>query len=775
MPDLKKIRARRQSMANQSSAGFGLKTTQDAMKAAPSGEFAGMASLTPPSSPTSTPAQAGSMNAAQPGVFNGNPANGYPSAEAGFNPRTGGPGMASLTPPPPPQAAAGAGTWNQGDYQAPTGGWGNFDMWGQGAQDAYLTNNKLPPGGLPTREGSLPGAYTPAKINDDGYSTDWGAMGLTDETPGTSAYDTAMSSALNDPSHGGGSININGIDGRSLGGYADLSGTIGMREAPGSDTQTGITQGGRAAPQMQDDAAMLAQLQGLLSGGGDLRAPNAFSGPGGASTVGQGALGMRDQMGFGGFGGGGGGGGGATPLSSQVTPGTGGYGSGDANPLATPGGTGVTSDPAKGFSTGGTPPELAGFAGADGNIDEAALMKSLGYGTDKWEFPDIETFEKLNINAPYDTDWSSFSVSGPNYVADSNIRRVIDKYKKATEAVAAMQTGVFSGRDREKVTAEYHTLKSALSMYGINFDPLSGLNAPPPGAGGGGGGGGGGNPPPGTQPPGTTPAFPTSQTSGPGSVNWTRDDFNTANTDVMDSAPFIVRVEANIVRMFPGRFAGASAQEQAAMYEIAAARANEDEQKANKQKGINLDQIAYEKTLRENNPFRSKSEDLAMEALNNPNPIDLGGIQNRTASDYSKGLDQSIQAASGSASRRGMSMGSQAGLAGNLTADNRADLSRTLGEQTTAYQMADRQSLYDALNAASGVNNNYLGGELHQLNRLSNSVRGAYDPAASGYAGAADTSANLEAMRLYEKMAKDSGKSSPLDYLNIFSSFAGAF
>lgn len=35
--------------------------------------------------PTATPAQAGQMNATMPGVFNGNPANGIPSEEAGFN------------------------------------------------------------------------------------------------------------------------------------------------------------------------------------------------------------------------------------------------------------------------------------------------------------------------------------------------------------------------------------------------------------------------------------------------------------------------------------------------------------------------------------------------------------------------------------------------------------------------------------------------------------------------------------------------------------------
>lgn len=57
--------------------------------------------------PTATPAHAGKMNATMPGTFNGNPANGIPSAEAGFAGGMRRPPMPAQPPAPPPQPVNG--------------------------------------------------------------------------------------------------------------------------------------------------------------------------------------------------------------------------------------------------------------------------------------------------------------------------------------------------------------------------------------------------------------------------------------------------------------------------------------------------------------------------------------------------------------------------------------------------------------------------------------------------------------------------------------------
>ena len=384
--------------------------------------------------------------------------------------------------------------------------------------------------------------------------------------------------------------------------------------------------------------------------------------------------------------------------------------------------TGTPSDKSQDF--------LSGYIRNNQEIDEKWLADQFGYGGMAGKFPDVETFEKLNINADPTTPVTSFvNAGGENYLENESLRRLMLKYDEAAEALRQMQqTGVqvFQGRDYEEHNADYENLRALLGRYGINFNPMSGTDAPE---------------------------------AGPGGIGSHRDDFNAGNTDVMNKLPHISDIPGRVQQIFGSKWDKADPTERAAMVEQTLQIIMANEQLANKQKGINILQEGYNSTLAENDPLRKESERLSLEALKNPNPVDLQGIQNRTSSRYDQGLDQSIQAMSGSAARRGIGMGAVAGMAGQATRDNRADLARTLGEQESAHQMLDRQSLYDAIANAGRTNATFKGEQLRQSALLANAVRGSYDPATHGYQGAADTAANLKSIDILEKLQAADDKS----------------
>ena len=371
------------------------------------------------------------------------------------------------------------------------------------------------------------------------------------------------------------------------------------------------------------------------------------------------------------------------------------------------------------------PGSIAEYLANIGNVDEAALLEALGYGGG-FEIPDIETTTPFDFGeVPYTTGIESFTTpGGPNYVEDPDIRRLLQKYSEAANAINVMSADPNRFKDARwaERNEEYGTLQAVLGRYGINWSPAQGVFQPEP---------------------------------GPGDVGSGRDDTNTGNTDVMSGLPHFQQgdLPGIVMRFFginPKDWKGMSSTKKSAAFDQYMEMLLTDESLRNKQGGINIIQGGYDKTLAENNPLRQGSEDLALQALQNYNPVDLQGIQNRTSSRYDQGLEQAIQSASGSANRRGLTPGSQAGFAGNLTAQNRNDLSRTLGEQETAYQQYDRQALYDAINNAGNVNQRFLGGELMQGNVLANAVMGAYQPAVNPYENAPDTSGNLAAIDTLE-------------------------
>ena len=708
----------------------------------------------PAAKPSASPEQAGAMNAAVPGAFNGNPANGFSGAEMGFvrpqgsapnpfarnapprMPWGGGsptpkapapmpqPQFRQLPPPHPPPAST----------RAPMpGGPGADPMPGtfHGGAPFPMPMPPVSPGPI-EGGGSAPNPFANQRVPMS-QQQQQGTQGLAMMPPISDAPNPMTAPpAPFDPLHGPAKAGTED---------ARQKGDGGREPAPAPDyfaDQQAAMQAFLA--QNQEVAQALAGQGASIPGGGVI-----------PSTTGDTTGGTGGQQGdSGGAGGGAGGGTTQTPLPfTHDNPAT----------FYNPDGTGAwTLDSIRADERGDArfwAPKPDNF----GDMSDAQRQKWMlahynPYATrDEFftnspdavrafrtiypnltglgQLPSLVGWKGTPVTIPSNANVRLDTVAGGPYPVDDRVRPLLDATHQMYSHIAAMMasSGIgedwFSTKEGNHAWNQYKAARTLLSRYGVTYDPVKDI---PSGSGG---------------------------DRGDGSVTTDRTPWNIENTDVMTKLPDIDKIPGDIRQIFGGdSWNKASPEEKAAMLEAMLEIYLTNEQLANKQKQINIYQPGYEQTLAANNPFRRESESMALDALQNPNPVDLQGIQNRTASDFDKSLEQSIQAASGASARRGIAPGSMAGVAGNLTADNRNALSRTLGEQTSAYQMADRQAMYDAIRNAMGVNQQYLGGELTAAQQLGALVGNPYAAAQNPYGSFPDTSANLSAIELQRQLAR---------------------
>jgi hypothetical protein len=208
-----------------------------------------------------------------------------------------------------------------------------------------------------------------------------------------------------------------------------------------------------------------------------------------------------------------------------------------------------------------------------------------------------------------------------------------------------------------------------------------------------------------------------------------------------------------IRRAFNDRPNGVSAEEWTAMMEFEQGRRQLEDAYQRRQKGVNLNQLDLDRI--KNDPLRGRAESAALDIFDDPGGVDWQPIRNRLASDYDRGLDQSIQAMSGGAARRGVPLGAMQGMTGQLTAENRNALARALGEMSTQEQLHDREGLYRAIQNAANTNRAFSGAESMAMQTLANAVMGTPQPAQNPYAGMANTASNLSAIELAKKQAEE--------------------
>lgn len=317
---------------------------------------------------------------------------------------------------------------------------------------------------------------------------------------------------------------------------------------------------------------------------------------------------------------------------------------------------------------------------------------------------------------PYTANMADFATPGsPYYIQSPEIRGIFDNLINYSSVLGQMQDspdGIGSERFRgmlEKYEAGRNVLKN---LYGIDYDPFSQFMS--------------GNKPGDTLEVGD-------------------------NTQIATDLPSPAIVTDDLRAFFKG--AGENANQYA--LEFAMQKWLTENNLQRQQQGINLLQPVVDQTLAENNPMRRESEALMMQALQNPDPVDWQGIRNRATSDQDRTLQQSIAAASGGAARRGVSLGSLAGLSGQLTAESGNSLSRRLGELTTQEQMAKRAAEYDALNQAANVSRQWQGAESQARQVLANAVAGQFGTPSNPYAGASDTRLALETLLAQKKAQED--------------------
>lgn len=407
--------------------------------------------------------------------------------------------------------------------------------------------------------------------------------------------------------------------------------------------------------------------------------------------------------------------------------------------------------------------------------------------------PPLSSYKGEPQAIAWDASPTSFEdANHPNYIEDKGLRRLAAKAAVwAGEALEYSQAkpGSYNPKVMQQAQQKANAAQALLERYGIYYNPRgSGVGDGAPGADPPlpGGGEGGDSPTPGTGDPGTgtgggDPPLPgTGSGDGPGDgpgdpgvegdpygpngegYNFRsdeRDILDRGNTDLKTTLDPTRDIALDIKGAFNDKPGGMTAAEWSTMLEYERQREKDEDAMQRQQKGVNLKESDLNRI--QNDPMRVKAEALAMEHLNNPLAVDYTGIRNRRATDSDEALRQSIEAASISAGRRGIDPGAMAGFAGNLTAENRNQLSRDLGMLTTEEQLALRAGESSAITQAANTNRAFSGAESVAMGMLANAVMGTPEASANPYEGMADSAANIAAIEAYRKALEDAKDAEP--------------
>lgn len=646
---------------------------------------------------------------------------------------------------------------------------------------------------VPWRPGALPGDYTQQVPGENGYvsAADAGLTTGGAAQPGQWGYNDRMGGG------GGGSVNA------GLQGYMTPEQLTAARDIPADITSGGVPPGDPLSPTSGYDNATSYQrsaidaAQAIIDGGGilpqnaDVRAPNAFTGPG---APGAGALGLRNDLALSQAPGGAATGGldsqGAAvdqaPASTYTWIGSDGrvYASDSIGDM-------YSTDPSMLVGAGGSQnvapgdagsADPGGFTGAGGdfrtwdNVDWNVInnqdpkvagdlwQQYIRYSSDPQEgfwraydinkpdgmlLPSFSDYKGQPINVPWDTSQGAiFDMAAVgSQIPDEGVRHLMAKMNDWSNIIhdyAQQNPGSVSTKRYGEIFNKFNASRELLARYGVTFNALGSGD----GTGGTGGGTGGGTAPGGGGTGGSGgPVYGDAGNYRPG-ISDARSIANLGDTDLATQMPSLQSVAGDLKQVLGSIGIDISKLKPAQVLEFAQNKFLLENAMQNQQKGTNILQGQYESTLRENNPFRATSEDMMQRILANPDPVDWQGVRNRYVGDESRGLDSSVRALSASAARRGLGATDVSGLTGELFADHGSRVARGLGELTTQEQSQLRDRELQALISAGNLDRNYSGAESMAAQILSNAVMGTPTAPANPYAGLADTAANDYAIQL---------------------------
>ncbi len=299
---------------------------------------------------------------------------------------------------------------------------------------------------------------------------------------------------------------------------------------------------------------------------------------------------------------------------------------------------------------------------------------------------------------------------------DPAVLALMQQYGNFGEQLASGQD--LTPENLARQSEQYATLGAILNnVYGITWDPLTGYK----------------NAVPAPNPDDTNGSIPD-------------------NTTIATDLPNLSLKVPDLLQAIGGKM------ENAPLLEFAMQQWLQQQGLQQQQKGIYLLDDAVKQSLAENNPLRRESERLALEALQNPDPVNYEQVKNRLASDYAKGRESGNAALAQSLAGRGLSASTGIGLGAQMNSQSQMDLARALSELDMRQAENLRTAQYGATTNAANVDRAYAGAESTLRQMLANAVMGAPNVAQNPYAGMADTRTALEALKMQQGKLEDAAE-----------------
>lgn len=344
-----------------------------------------------------------------------------------------------------------------------------------------------------------------------------------------------------------------------------------------------------------------------------------------------------------------------------------------------------------------------------------------------------------------DLPMGAFTANNPDYVTNSAVRTLLSTAFGYASQVQLLQSGTGTEIDPatlKKYTDKLNTALTALSQYGIQYQPFGGSHT---GSG---------------------------QADDFGSI-WNSTDLNqNATQNVPGSANILspaVKRAFNITgKSTPTEIAAAvEAQNQIFSQEVGLHNQN-----------LALGNTAAARDLYHSSAQRTASEKIAADMAANPDPVNEGLLENKTVEESDASLKSYMDAASASAARRGISTDSQAGIAGDINRAHAGDLSSRLGDLRIQAGERLRAGQQGALTANNDVFNTYTGGEARMDQALSGIQMGQAPSPTPAYQGVGGAAANLQALDIAQQQADNAktaaDKANTLGYVTAFTSLLGS-
>jgi hypothetical protein len=520
----------------------------------------------------------------------------------------------------------------------------------------------------------------------------------------------------------GGNINAGapGYMPAGFGGGFTLAQQGGTSQFPngGVDPYAGM---GRAAPSIQDDPAFSAALANLLGGGGSVRAPNAFSGPGGAPTVGQGAQSLRQDMGMGAYG----------QAPGQTVP----------PPLTTSPAAGAVAPAVQPQ----VQPQVQTQAAGPGKVATDAQATGAQQEVPAWTWEGNTTrkgWHKKGLSDP-DPAWTppqgaSTWVSTGGYegdievLGDPGIQSMLDHYNRLASQLDDPGTTAAKLNELRGYLTE---LGQGLQQFGFQVQALGDQPpAAPPG--------GGGEVPPGYD---LGPGLPTlGQAQLP---TFFRNLFNIDGQQGTGAATAAWEAFLNAWR--------------------------ED-------RGAQQQQLAVNELMRtmqglEGDPLRTQARDQALELAAMGDPTNYDIIRNQTAGDYADALNRSMQGFGRAAALAGLGTGSNLGQAYMQQAAMGRDLANRMGD----IQMLQDRGAYDyGLRGIDALTNTFAATQnpvTQASMMLAQAMLGQapYGGSFGGGTGLFNMGTGLDAINIARGAADDAGDR-PFDWGGLFGNLGQA-